>query len=191
MAIITGGPGTGKTTLIRSITTIFESLNRGVLLCAPTGRAAKRLSEVTGRDAFTIHRMLQYSPSEDGFAHNRDNPLDAQVVIVDEASMVDTYLMRHLLEALKLTSRLILVGDVNQLPSVGPGNVLSDLIESGAIATFKLREIHRQAKASPIISAWVCSMRLQRNPTNPYTALVGLPSRSLNSSGTEYHARNT
>ena len=151
VAIITGGPGTGKTTLIRSITTIYESLNRTVFLCAPTGRAAKRLSEVTGHDAFTIHRMLQYSPSEDGFAHNRDNPLDAQVVIVDEASMVDTHLMRHLLEALQLSAGLILVGDVHQLPSVGPGNVLSDLIASDAIATFELREVHRQAKTSPII----------------------------------------
>ena len=152
VAIITGGPGTGKTTLIRSITTIFESLNRAVVLCAPTGRAAKRLSEVTGHDAFTIHRMLRYSPGEDGFAHNRDNPLDAQVVIVDEVSMVDIYLMRHLLEAMQLSARLILVGDVHQLPSVGPGNVLSDLIASGAIATFELREIHRQAKTSPIVT---------------------------------------
>jgi exodeoxyribonuclease V alpha subunit len=152
VAIITGGPGTGKTTLIRSITTIFESFGRSVFLCAPTGRAAKRLSQVTRRDAFTIHRMLQYSPNENGFERNRDNPLAARVVIVDEASMVDTPLMQHLLDALQLTARLILVGDVHQLPSVGPGTVLSDLIASGSIPTFELKEIHRQATASAIIS---------------------------------------
>jgi len=152
VAIITGGPGTGKTTLIRSITAIFESLGQSVFLCAPTGRAAKRLSEVTNHDAFTIHRLLHYSPGENDFEYNRDNPLAAQVVIVDEASMVDTFLMRHLLDALQLTARLILVGDVHQLPSVGPGNVLSDLIESGAIDTFELKEIHRQATTSPIVS---------------------------------------
>ncbi len=152
VGIITGGPGTGKTTLIRSVTAIFESLGRSVVLCAPTGRAAKRLSEVTGHDAFTIHRLLQYSPNENCFAHNRDNPLAARVVIVDEASMVDTFLMQHLLDALQITTRLILVGDVHQLPSVGPGNVLADLIDSGSIATFELREIYRQATTSPIIS---------------------------------------
>ena len=152
VAIITGGPGTGKTTLIRSITVIFASLGFNVVLCAPTGRAAKRLSEVTRHEAFTIHRLLQYNPSEDGFVHNRDNPIEAHVVIVDEASMVDSFLMQHLLEALPLTARLILVGDVHQLPSVGPGNVLSDLIASGALVTLELREIHRQPDESPIIS---------------------------------------
>ena len=153
VAIITGGPGTGKTTLIRSITVIFESIGRTVYLCAPTGRAAKRLSEVSSHEALTIHRMLRYSPNENGFEYNRDNPLVVQVVIVDEASMVDTFLMRHLLDALPFTARLILVGDVHQLPSVGPGNVLSDLIASGAIATFELTDIHRQATASTIISS--------------------------------------
>ena len=152
VAIITGGPGTGKTTLIRSIAAVFDASGRTVFLCAPTGRAAKRLSEVTSHEAFTIHRMLQYSPNENDFAHNREHPLNAQVVIVDEASMVDTFLMRHLLEALQTTARLIMVGDVHQLSSVGPGNVLSDLIASGLIATFELRKIHRQATQSPIVA---------------------------------------
>ena len=152
VAIITGGPGTGKTTLIRSITAMIESTGQNVYLCAPTGRAAKRLSEVTYHDAFTIHRLLQYNPNEESFEFNRDNPLSAQVVVVDEASMVDIFLMRHLLDAMQLTSRLILVGDVHQLPSVGPGNVLSDLMASTAIATFELREIHRQAATSPIVA---------------------------------------
>ena len=150
VSIITGGPGTGKTTLIRSITAIFESLGKIVFLCAPTGRAAKRLSQITGRNALTIHRMLRYNPNEENFDYNRDNPLPAKVVIVDETSMVDAFLMRHLLEAVHITARLILVGDVHQLPSVGPGNVLSDLIESDEIATFALTQIHRQATASSI-----------------------------------------
>ena len=170
VAIITGGPGTGKTTLVRSITVSFESFGRTVYLCAPTGRAAKRLSEVTGHDALTIHRMLRYSPNEQGFEHNRDNPLTAQVVIVDEASMVDTFLMRHLLDALPLSARLILVGDVHQLPSVGPGNVLSDLIESGAIATCELKEIHRQTTASPIRASRTREPESRRRPLRVATA---------------------
>ena len=149
-AIITGGPGTGKTTLLRSITAIFEALGRRVLLAAPTGRAARRLAEVTGRKASTIHRLLGYTYNEDRFEKNETNPLDADAVIVDEASMVDTLLMFHLMQAVPMTSALVLVGDVFQLPSVGPGNVLSDLIESQRVPVFYLKEIYRQAQESPI-----------------------------------------
>ncbi len=151
IAIVTGGPGTGKTTLIRSIAAVFASLGKQIVLAAPTGRAARRLAEVTGHQACTIHRLLGYNPLEDGFEHNPDNPLQADVVIIDEASMVDTLLMAQLLQAVHVSSRLILVGDVFQLPSVGPGNVLTDLIRSQAIRTFELTEIFRQGRESAII----------------------------------------
>ena len=151
VAIVTGGPGTGKTTLIRSITAVFESLGKQIVLAAPTGRAARRLAQVSGRKAHTIHRLLGYNPVEDGFEHNADNPLQSDVVIIDEASMVDTLLMAHLLQAVHVSSRLILVGDVFQLPSVGAGNVLADLIRSQAIRTFELNEIFRQDRESSII----------------------------------------
>lgn len=152
VAIITGGPGTGKTTLIRSITAVFDSFGKNIVLSAPTGRAAKRLAQVTRREAATIHRLLRFNLNDNTFERNRDNPIAADVVIIDEASMVDTYLMFHLLNAIHITSRLILVGDVFQLPSVGPGNVLSDLIQSQTIQTFELKEIFRQARTSPIIA---------------------------------------
>ncbi len=150
-AVITGGPGTGKTTLIRSVNAIFEAMGKVVALAAPTGRAAKRLSEVVRRDAKTIHRLLKFNFKESRFEVNRNNPIDADVIIIDEASMVDTVLMFHLLNAVPATSKLILVGDVFQLPSVGPGNVLSDIIRSEAIPVFYLTEIFRQARKSPII----------------------------------------
>jgi exodeoxyribonuclease V alpha subunit len=151
VAIVTGGPGTGKTTLIRSITAVFESLGKQIVLAAPTGKAARRLAQITGRKAQTIHRLLGYNPVEDGFEHNADNPLQTDVVIVDETSMVDTLLMAQLLQAIHVSSRLILVGDVFQLPSVGAGNVLADLIRSQAIRTFELNEIFRQDRESAII----------------------------------------
>lgn len=151
IAVITGGPGTGKTTLIRSIAAIFKRLGRHPLLAAPTGRAARRLSEVTGRKAATIHKLLGYNQAEGCFEKTRDNPLEADAVIVDEASMIDTFLMYHLLEAVPVTSALILVGDIFQLPSVGPGNILSDMIHSGIITTFELKEIFRQARESAIV----------------------------------------
>ncbi len=151
VVIITGGPGTGKTTLIRSINAIFKAERRHIVLAAPTGRAARRLSEVTGRAAKTIHRLLEYSFIENHFEKNQDNPLDADAVIIDEASMVDTILMSHLLKAVPVTSVLILVGDIFQLPSVGPGSVLEDMIKSEKIPSFYLTKIFRQAKESPII----------------------------------------
>jgi exodeoxyribonuclease V alpha subunit len=151
LAIITGGPGTGKTTLIRALTALFDTQGRQVLLAAPTGRAARRISEVTGRPAVTLHKLLGYNLADGYFERDQDNPLDADAIIIDEASMIDTLLFSHLLKATPLTATLILVGDVFQLPPVGPGNVLSDLIQSGRLATYELTEIFRQARQSPIV----------------------------------------
>ncbi|MBW1986706.1 MAG: ATP-dependent RecD-like DNA helicase [Deltaproteobacteria bacterium] len=149
--VITGGPGTGKTTIISCIRDIYRSLGARVTLLAPTGRAAKRLSEATGGEASTIHRCLEFSPQTGGFRHNAAQPLKTDVVIVDEVSMVDTILMYHLLKALPVAARVILVGDAHQLPSVGPGNVLKDLIDSRVIPVAQLREIYRQARQSLIV----------------------------------------
>jgi exodeoxyribonuclease V alpha subunit len=152
VSIITGGPGTGKTTLVRAILTVFHGAGKRVLLCAPTGRAAKRLSEVTGHEAKTIHRMLSYDFKSGGFKKNENNPLDTDVIIVDEASMVDTFLMYYLLKAVPMTAVLVMVGDVDQLPSVGAGNVLRDMIDSQQIPVVFLKEIFRQARESLIIT---------------------------------------
>ena len=152
VVIITGGPGTGKTTLIRALAAVFKNQGRDVLLAAPTGRAARRMAEVTGRPAATLHKVLGYNLAEGHFERDQDNPLECDTVIVDEASMVDAELMSRLIKAMPMQSRLILVGDVYQLPSVGPGTVLADLIQCGLFATFELREIFRQTAQSPIIS---------------------------------------
>jgi exodeoxyribonuclease V alpha subunit len=149
--IITGGPGTGKTTVLRSIIEILEAKKLRVLLSAPTGRAAKRLAEATGREAKTIHRLLEYSPGEGGFQRNASRPLEAEFVVVDEVSMVDISLMHYLLSAIHPQTTLLLVGDSDQLPSVGPGNVLEDLISSGKIPVVRLETIFRQAQSSLIV----------------------------------------
>ena len=149
--VLTGGPGTGKTTLVNCLIRILERKGLRILLASPTGRAAKRLSEVTGREAKTIHRLLEYSPKEGGFKRNEDNQLEADLVIIDEASMVDILLMNHLLKAVPPKATLLLVGDVDQLPSVGPGNVLRDIIASGQVETVRLTEIFRQAQESMIV----------------------------------------
>jgi exodeoxyribonuclease V alpha subunit len=149
--VITGGPGTGKTTIINAILKIFSKLKVGILLAAPTGRAAKRMSEATGYEAKTIHRMLEYSIQKGGFQKDDTDPLESDLLIVDEASMIDIILMHHLLKAVPLNATLILVGDVNQLPSVGAGNVLRDIIASGTVRVVELNEIFRQAKESLII----------------------------------------
>ena len=149
--VITGGPGTGKTTLLNCLLRILEKKNQRILLASPTGRAAKRLAEVTGREAKTIHRLLEYSPREGGFKRNEDNLLEADLVIIDEVSMMDILLMNHLLKAIPPIATLLLVGDVDQLPSVGPGNVLRDIIASGRVETVKLTEVFRQAQESLII----------------------------------------
>jgi len=152
--IITGGPGTGKTTIIKAIIHIYENNGMKVILGAPTGRAAKRMSESTGREAKTIHRLLEMGVSEEDesvFEKGEGSPLDCDVIIVDEASMIDITLMQSLLKAIKLGTRLIIVGDVDQLPSVGPGNVLKDLIESEYIKVVRLKEIFRQGAESLIV----------------------------------------
>lgn len=154
VSIITGGPGTGKTTIVRCILEMLKQQNRKVLLCAPTGRAAKRLTETSGMEAKTIHRALEMNPADgDGIFHrNENNPLDADVVIIDEMSMVDCGLFYNLLKALKSTTRLIMVGDKDQLPSVGAGNVLRDLIASNKVHTTQLINIYRQGEDSLIIT---------------------------------------
>jgi len=151
LLVITGGPGTGKTTIINAMIRIFSAAGAKVLLAAPTGRAAKRMSEATGQEAKTIHRLLEYSPKKGGFQKDETSPLDCQVLIVDEASMIDILLMHHLLKAVPPAATFILVGDGDQLPSVGAGRVLNDVMESGRVPVVELREIFRQARESSII----------------------------------------
>jgi exodeoxyribonuclease V alpha subunit len=149
--VITGGPGVGKTTIVNSILRILAAKGVGILLCAPTGRAAKRMSEATGMEARTIHRLLEVDPKAGGFRRGLDNPLDCDLLVVDEASMVDILLMHALLKAVPNQAALLIVGDVDQLPSVGPGQVLADVIGSGAIPVVRLTEVFRQAAKSRII----------------------------------------
>lgn len=151
VAIVTGGPGTGKTTMIRRLLDLFEQHKIAFKLAAPTGRAAKRMFESTGRSTETIHRLLEFSPAIMNFSRNETNALDCKVLIVDEASMIDTFLMNSLLKALPIRATLILIGDVDQLPSVGAGNVLNDLIETNKISTIRLKQIFRQAQDSLIV----------------------------------------
>ncbi|KPK28926.1 MAG: recombinase RecD [Nitrospira bacterium SG8_3] len=149
--VITGGPGTGKTTIINAVIKIYRAVGARILLAAPTGRASKRMSEATGYPARTIHRMLEYSFQKGGFQRNHDHPLEVDVLILDEVSMVDTILMYHLLKAVPAEATLVMVGDVNQLPSVGPGSVLKDIIRSNVVPVVELKEIFRQAGESLIV----------------------------------------
>lgn len=149
--IITGGPGTGKTTIIKAIIAIQHRMGRTVMLAAPTGRAAKRMGESTGHEAKTLHRLLEFSPKDGKFKKDEENPLDADTFIIDESSMVDTTLMYYLLKAIPLQSSLILVGDVDQLPSVGAGSILKDIIDSRVVPVVRLNEIFRQSQESMII----------------------------------------
>jgi exodeoxyribonuclease V alpha subunit len=150
--VITGGPGVGKTTLVNSILKILQAKKLNCLLCAPTGRAAKRLSESTGMSAKTIHRLLEFDPHTAQFKHHRENQLTCDVLVVDETSMVDLVLMNKLMQAVPADAAVVLVGDVDQLPSVGPGNVLADLIDSQALPVVRLTEIFRQAAESRIVT---------------------------------------
>ena len=152
--VITGGPGTGKTTLIKAIMKIRSARGFKIMLAAPTGRAAKRMTEATGHEAKTIHRMLEYTGSTmsgGDFMRNETNPLDCDLLVVDEASMIDQVLFHHLLKAVPKGSSVIFVGDVDQLPSVGPGNVLKDIIDSGVCPVVHLNEIYRQSRESMIV----------------------------------------
>lgn len=154
VSIITGGPGTGKTTIIRCLIEIYRSHKKKIVLCAPTGRAAKRMTETTGEEAKTIHRLLEIGKIEDDKLGNIDNdisPIDSDVLVIDEMSMVDIFLMNYIVKAVYLGTKLVFVGDVNQLPSVGPGSILKDLIESETFATTALNKIFRQAAKSKII----------------------------------------
>jgi exodeoxyribonuclease V alpha subunit len=168
VTVITGGPGVDKATVVNSILRIIRAKGVKVLLCAPTGRAAKRLSESTSSEAKTIHRLLELDPRTMDFKHNQDEPLDGKLVVADEVSMVDTALMNQLLRAVPDHCALLLVGDVDQLPSVVPGAVLADMIASGTMPTVRLTEIFRQAATSKII---VNAHRINRG---------GLGARSLN-----------
>ena len=153
--ILTGGPGTGKTTVVRALIQIFKSMELDIALAAPTGRAAKRLSEATSMEAKTIHRLLEMAYNTNGhteFLRDEHNLLDEQVIIVDEASMIDNTLMMALLKATKVGARIIIIGDSDQLPSVGAGNVLGDIINSNRFATVRLVEIFRQAQESLIVT---------------------------------------
>ena len=154
VAIITGGPGTGKTTIVKVLLNLFKKANMEVVLAAPTGRAARRMTETTGEDAKTLHRLLELGKMEDNELNLNAtvNKIKEQVVIVDEMSMVDIVLMSYLMKGLLDNTKLILIGDTDQLASVGPGSVLKDLIDSDAVVTKKLTEIYRQAAESQIIS---------------------------------------
>lgn len=150
VALLTGGPGVGKTTIVRLVVALAEAAGARIALASPTGRAAKRLSEATEREASTVHRMLGYEPQNNAFLHGPDNPIEADLIVVDEVSMLDVVLAHHLLKAVEPPTRLILVGDPDQLPSVGPGQVLEDLITSGALPVHRLTQIYRQKQGSLI-----------------------------------------
>jgi exodeoxyribonuclease V alpha subunit len=150
--VITGGPGVGKTTLVNSVLMVLKAKKMRVALCAPTGRAAKRMAETTGMEATTIHRLLKYNPGTGGFVHKADNPLECDVLIVDESSMIDVVLASQLMDAVPLHAAVVLVGDADQLPSVGPGRVLQDTIRSKTIPVGHLDEVFRQAATSRIIT---------------------------------------
>ena len=151
--VITGGPGVGKTTIVNTILRILDAKGVNLLLCAPTGRAAKRMTEATGFEAKTIHRLLEVDPKAGGFKRNSDNPLDCDLLVIDETSMVDVMLMQALMKAAPDDAALLIVGDIDQLPSVGPGQILADVIASGAVPVVRLTEVFRQAAQSRIITS--------------------------------------
>ena len=153
MLVITDGPGVGKTTIVNSILRILAAKAARLLLCAPTGRAAKRMTEATGMEARTIHRLLEFDPKKFGFKRNEDNPLECDLLVIDESSMVDVLLMQSLLKAVPDLAALLIVGDIDQLPSVGPGQILADTISSGTMPVVRQTEVFRQAARSRIITS--------------------------------------
>src|SRR6202162_1724596 len=168
--VITGGPGVGKTTIVKAILRILAAKGVRLLLCAPTGRAAKRMTEATGFEAKTIHRMLEVDPKGGGFKRSEDNPLYCDLLVVDEPSMVDIMLMQALVKAVPDHAALLIVGDIDQLPSVGPGQVLADIIGSGAVPVIRLTEVFRQAAASRII---INAHRINQDAMHGLTAPAG------------------
>lgn len=150
--ILTGGPGCGKTFTTRTIVALWKAMGKSIALASPTGRAAQRLAEMTGREAKTIHRLLEFDPKSMSFQRNQEHPISAGAVVVDEASMLDLFLGHSLLKAVALDAQMLLVGDIDQLPSVGPGNVLRDLIASGKVPVVRLTQVFRQAQSSAIVS---------------------------------------
>lgn len=150
--VLTGGPGTGKTFCTRTIVALWKAMGKTIALASPTGRAAQRLSEMTRQEASTVHRLLEFDPATFKFKRDSDNPIPAQAVVIDEASMLDLFLANSLVKAIALDAQLLLVGDVDQLPSVGPGNVLADLIQSGQVPVVRLTEVFRQAQTSQIVT---------------------------------------
>ena len=179
VTVITGGPGVGKTTIVNAVLRIVRAKGVRARLCAPTGRAAKRLAESTGLEASTIHRLLEFDPATGGFRHGLDQPLDTDLVVVDEVSMVDIVLANQLFRAIPEHAALLLVGDVDQLPSVGPGSVLADIIGSERVPTVRLTEIFRQAESSRIV---VNAHRINRGESPEYPRA---PSRSEGEGGGE------
>ena len=151
--LLTGGPGTGKTTILRAVISVLETLGQRVALAAPTGRATKRLGEAAGRDARTLHRLLEFKPGEGGYGRNGERPLEADAVVVDEISMLDIVLCHHLLQAVPRHASVLFVGDVDQLPSVGPGKFLGDVLGSGVVPFLRLERIFRQGDRSGIVEA--------------------------------------
>ena len=151
--VLTGGPGTGKTTILRAVISVLEALGQRVALAAPTGRAAKRLGEAAGREAQTLHRLLEFKPGEGRYGRNAERPLDVDAVVVDETSMLDIVLCHHLLQAVPRHASVLFVGDAHQLPSVGPGKFLGDVLESGAVPFLRLERIFRQGDRSGIVEA--------------------------------------
>src|SRR5437868_10491781 len=152
LLVLTGGPGCGKTFTTKTIVALWKAMGKSILLAAPTGRAAQRLAEMSGREAKTIHRLLAFDPKTMQFRHNEDNPLEAQAIVVDEASMLDLFLAHSLVKAIPRDAQVLLVGDIDQLPSVGPGMVLHDLIASEQVPVVRLTEVFRQAAASHIVT---------------------------------------
>ncbi len=175
--ILTGGPGTGKTFVTRTIVSLWKAMGKKIACAAPTGRAAKRLSEMTGIEAKTLHRLLEFDPSKMGFKRDLDNQLNCSAGVVDESSMVDLFMAHSLLKAIPKDALLLMVGDINQLPSVGPGNVLKDLIASEKIPVVRLTQVFRQAAQSAIIHSYCPSNQSRSHTqtrTNQYESYIPL-----------------